>query len=144
MLSFLLSFMTCEKVELFSLLVWQIPNVFMHNLPEKKLIYSYVSGYGSDWLDGIIVNDGQDLRKKFGSSLTIKMIRLRFPSCSTFLITIGLFQLFWNPLHSTQVDMQTQWNFSIVPLEENDKQNILPFPNFWKRDLHRCAGFILE
>ena len=48
------------------------------------------------WLSGIVVNNGLDLTN---SSILIRMIRVRLPSCCIFIITIGLIQLFFNPLH---------------------------------------------
>ena len=49
--------------------MWEIPNVFMHYLPDKKLRHSYIPGYGSDWFAGIIINHVLDLTNKFSSFL---------------------------------------------------------------------------
>ena len=40
----------------------------MHYLPDKKLRHFHVPGYVPDWFALIVINHGQDLTKKFGSS----------------------------------------------------------------------------
>ena len=44
-------------------LVWEIPNVFMHSLHDKKLRHSHIPGYGPNWLRGIVVNHSLNLAK---------------------------------------------------------------------------------
>ena len=60
-----------------SFLVWEIPNVFMHYLPDKKLRHSHVPDYGSDGLAGIVLNY---LTTKFRSFFLIRTIRAVMPS----------------------------------------------------------------
>ena len=50
------SFITWDENWPFFYLVWKMLNFFMHYLPDKKLRYSHVPGYGTDWLNGIVVN----------------------------------------------------------------------------------------
>ena len=51
-----------------SLLFWEIANVFMHYLPDKKLIHSNVHGYGPDCLAEVFVNHDLDPINKLGNS----------------------------------------------------------------------------
>ena len=74
----------------------------MHYFPDKKLRLSQVMD-----MIGIIVNDVLGLANKFMCSFLIKTIRIRFPSCDTFIITSGLIQLFSNSLHCPQINIQT-------------------------------------
>ena len=59
-----------------SYLVWEIPNVFMHYLSNKKLRHSHIRRYEPGWLTGIVVNHGLTWLNKFGSSL-IRTISLQ-------------------------------------------------------------------
>ena len=52
-------------------LVWEILNVFMQYLPDKKLRHFQASGYESDWFVGIVFNHSLDLTNKYASSLLI-------------------------------------------------------------------------
>ena len=79
-------------------LVWEIPNVFMCNLPDKKLRHFHVPGYQLAWLVGIIVNHSVEFTKKFGSSFHIRIIRVRLPSCHTFLNSSIFFWILYSGL----------------------------------------------
>ena len=72
--------------------------------------------------------------------LTEQLVRL--PSCFTFIITIGLFQLFSNPLNCPLFDLQTLWNLLIVAFSANIMQKSLLFPNFCRIELYHGAAFL--
>ena len=141
--SFLLSFMPCDKNWLFLILYekyWMsscttgwIRNSDTHKVP----------GYGPDWLDGIVVNHGQDSTNKPGSSFLIGTIRVRLLSCSTFVIIIGIIQ-FWNFLHCSKIDTQTPWKLCTGASSTNAKQHSMPFPNFWGSEIHHDAAFFTD
>ena len=82
----------------FSHFLWEISIVFMHYMPDKKLRHSHVRGYWFDWLTAIIVNHNLVLTHKFKSSFLIGMVRVRLPSCHTFVMTAQ--PLDWHPKHS--------------------------------------------
>ena len=94
-LSFSPSWSVIKKVT-FSYRVWEIPNVI---ISDKKLRHPYVSEYEPVCLAGIVGNHSLDFTNKFWSSFLIRKIRVRLPSGHTFVIMIGLIQLFSNPLH---------------------------------------------
>ena len=50
------------------------------------------------------------LGSKFGSYFLIRMISVRFLSCCTFMIMVGLVQVFLNLLPCPQIDTLTLWN----------------------------------
>ena len=79
---------------------------------KKKLRHSHVSGYGPNWLAGIVVNYSLDLTNNLWNSF---LIRTQLPSCRTFVINIELVQLFLNRLHCPHIFSQTlktsYWNF---------------------------------
>ena len=94
----------------FSHLVWEIANVFLRYLPNKKPRHSHSPSY--DWLAGIVVNHSLDLTNKFWSTFLMKTIRMRIPSWCTFVITIGLIQFFSNSLHWHQNTLEfSYWSF---------------------------------
>ena len=80
---------------------WEIPNVFMHYLPDEKLRHSHVSDYEPNWLAGIVINHGLDLTTNFRSSFLTWTIRVRLRCSRTFVITTGLDQFFSNSLSSS-------------------------------------------
>ena len=84
--SFFLSFMAYDKRIALSHLLWEIQNVFMYYLPDKKLRHFYVLGNGPDWLAGIVVSHGLDLSNTFWNYFQIRIKLLR---CCTIVITIG-------------------------------------------------------
>ena len=76
--------------------IWIYRNIFRHYLPDKILKHSYVPGCGPYCFEeGVVVDYDLDLTNKFGSSLPIKKIRVKFPNCHTFVITIGIIQFFF-------------------------------------------------
>ena len=121
--SFLLSFMIHDKNWPFLILY-------------KK--YCVCLTMNLNWLAGIVVNHGLDLTKKFGSYFLIRTIIVRLLNCHTFVNTIGLLQLFLNPKHCPQIDIQTLWNLCIGTSGMNVKQCSMLFPNFWRSEL--CYG----
>ena len=125
----------------FSHLVWELPNVFMHNLPDKKFKHSYVTRYGSDWLAGIIVNHSLDLSHKFRISFLMRTIRGRLLNYCSVVITIILIQLFLSPLHCPQIDAQILWNLCVETYRMNANQSHMLFPSFWHCEFHHGATF---
>ena len=84
----------CRVLVALEHLAWEIPNVFMHCLHDKKKLKHFrVLGYGPHWLSGIVINHSLDLTNELGSSLLIRKSRVSFPSCRTFVITIRLTKL---------------------------------------------------
>ena len=116
----------------------------LHYLPDKKLRHSYISGYGPDWLAGIIINYGLDLTKKFGHFFLIKMNKTRLLSCHMFVIIIGLIQLFLNSLHYPQIDSKTLRNLHIEASSMNTMQYSIQFANFGMSELHHGAAFLIS
>ena len=125
---FLLSFMACDKKMALSHLVWEIANVFMHYLPDKKRIHSYVPGCGLEWLAGIVANQDLDVTNKFLGCFQIRTIRVRLLSCHTFEINNRLIQLIY-----CKVFRLTQKS-SYLGIRTNAKRYSLPFLNFWSRE----------
>ena len=85
--------------------VWEIPNIFMHYLPDKKLRHSNVPGFEPNWFARVIVNHGLNLTNKFESSFLIRTMRVNL---SSFIISIELIQLFCNLLYCCQIDTQSE------------------------------------
>ena len=85
-----------------------------------------------------VVNFILDLNKKFGSSHLIRTIRVRLSSCRTFVITIGLIQLFSYHQHLTYKHCE------ILSTCVNSKQYRMPFPNFWNSELTHGAAFLID
>ena len=116
-------------------LVWEILNIFMHYQPDKKLNYLHVSGNRPDCYAGIVNSHDLDLTKKFGSSFLVRTIRGRLPNCRSFVITIGIIQL-----------------FTVLSLTyANCKIFVLALPtwikscaNFLKSNLHHGAVFVTD
>ena len=78
---------------------------------------SRVPSYGSDWLTGIVVNQGLDLIKKLGGSFLVRTIKVRLSSYYTFGIPIGQCQIFTNPLHSKKIHTKAIWKLCISVCE---------------------------
>ena len=117
----LLLYMTCDiKLAMFHL-VLEIPSVFMHYQPDKKLKYSPISGHGSDSLAVIVINHGLDHSNKFGSSF-LRTIRVRLPSSRIIITTIKLILQFSTRPNCPQIDSQTLGNLHIVASSKNLKQ----------------------
>ena len=95
------------------LFAWEILNIYMPYLSDKKLRHFHVPGYKSDGPTEIVVNHGQDHKNKLCSSFLIEIIRIRLLSCRTFVIIVGLIKLFSKPLHSHQIVTLTQWKIRI-------------------------------
>ena len=68
--------------------------------------------------------------QEIGSSFLIRMVRVRLPTCPTFVIINGHIKLFLNPLHYLQINLQILWNLRIDWSGVNAKQYSVPFPNF--------------
>ena len=66
----------------FSHFVWEIPNVFMHYLPDKKPWLSYVPRYGADWLlESLSI---MAWLSPTNSDIFLSEQLIRHPSCCTF------------------------------------------------------------
>ena len=87
--------------------------ICIREIYNTTLRYLNVPGYELDWLTGIIVNYGLDLTNKFRSSFLIRIIRVNHPTCPTYIITIGLIQIFLNILYCFQFNIQKFWNICI-------------------------------
>ena len=66
------------------------------------------------------------------------LFRMRLLCCCTFVITIGLIQLFLNPLLYPKVDSQI---LCIGASGLNAKQYNMPLPNLWRHELCHSANF---
>ena len=77
-------------------------------MPDKKHRHSHVSGYGPDWLVGIIVNHGLDLTKKFRSSFLIRTIRVKLLGSCTFII---MKSSYWSFQYKCQIAQHTVFKF---------------------------------
>ena len=86
-------------------LVWGIPNVPMHYLPDKKPRRYHVLGYTPDGLSGIVVKHNIDINTKVRGSFLIRTVRVRLPRYNTLINTSGLIQRFFlDLLHCSQID----------------------------------------
>ena len=136
----------CDKNWPFVIL-WEIPNVFMHYLPDKKPLRPYVPGYGSDWLAEIIVNHGLDLTNKFGSFFFSYQNDQWEASelCPIFVIIIGTIQVFSNPLCIVFLNWQTNTlKYSYWRFWCGSQPYTMPFSSFWRRELHHCTAFFID
>ena len=105
-----------------------------------KLGHFHIPGYGPDWLAGIVTH-GLDLTNNFRSSFIIRTIRVNLLSCHTFVIFIGLIQLFW--ILNTFLRLTPKhWNLYTGAFGVNAKQYSMSFPNFWWSELHYGAAFL--
>ena len=103
-LSFLLTFMACDKKSVNFHLVWETMNNIMNLLLNMKHTISHALGYGPD-ANGIFVDHSLNLSIEFEYYFLFKTIGVRLLSCCTFLISFGL-DVFSNPLHYAQIDMK--------------------------------------
>ena len=123
-------------------IVWEIPNVVMHYLPDKKVKHSHASGCGPDWLAGIVVNHGLDLTDKYGSAFLIRTIRVRLWRCSTFVITIRLVQLFWILYTILRLTFRHSEMYILKLLAWMPSSSA--FSKFWRSELHPGAAFLTD
>ena len=140
-LSFCPSWPMIKKMLLFHY-VWEILNVFMCYMPDKKLKHSYVTDYGLDRIAEIIVNHSLDFSYKLRISFLIRTIRVRLLSCHTFIIPTGLIQFFSSPLQCPQLDIQTLWILCIGLCGVNSMQYSMLFLNFWRSELYQGEAFL--
>ena len=97
----------CPVIKLGLYLAREIPNVFMHNRPDKKLRYVHISGYGLDWLAQTVVNHSLDFssyKNDYFEAFELPYLRNHHWTHPTFLS---------NLLHSPHIDTQTLWNLRI-------------------------------
>ena len=98
--------------------------------------------FGPYWLDATVVKRDLDHTNKFENSFLIRTIKVRLMNCRAFVITIGLFQLFLNPMHCPQIDTKTLWNVYISDSAVNSKAEQLAALKFLeeKIDFSLCIG----
>ena len=126
LLSFLLSFMACDKNCIFLIFY---ATYRMSSRTTCLIRHSHIYSYR---LAGIVVNHGLDLINKLMRSFLLRTIRVMLQSCSTFVITIGLIQFFLNPLQYPHIDTSTQWNCRISNTVVNSERYSMLFSNFWR------------
>ena len=78
----------------------------------------------------------------FRSYFLIRLIWEKLLSCRTFVIPIGLIQIFSNSLHSLYKYTQTIGNILIGYSGVNHHQHNMPFPNFKRIELRHGATFL--
>ena len=66
----------------FSHLVWEIPSVLIHDLPDKKHRHSYAPGNRPDWFVRIVINHSVYLTKNVRCCFLIRTIGIRISSGS--------------------------------------------------------------
>ena len=131
--SFLWSFMICDKNWPFFILY---EKYWISSCSRCLIRNSHVPVCWPAWFARIVVNHSLALTNKFGSSFLIRMIRLRLPSCYTFVITFGIIELFSNPMYCPH------WHPNTVKMNANLYS--MPFSNFCCRELCHDVAFLAD